>query len=69
MSQSFAEVVEGVKQLSPAEMYELQELLRQYLIEERRREILANSQTGLEQMGRGELNSFSNVDDLMDSIQ
>ena len=38
MSQTFAEVVEEVKQLSPAEKEELQELLRKYLIEERRSE-------------------------------
>lgn len=35
MSQTFAEVLEGVKQLSPAEKEQLQELLRKDLIEER----------------------------------
>ena len=35
MSHTFAEVVEEVKQLSPAEKEELQDLLRKYLIEER----------------------------------
>ena len=68
MSQTFAEVVEDVKQLTSSEKEELQELLRQYLIEERRREILTNAQTGREEIGRGELKSFSNVDDLMDSL-
>ena len=68
MSQTFAEVVEDVKQLSSSEKEELQELLRQYLIEERRREILANAETGVEEMGRGELKSFSNVDDLVNSL-
>jgi phosphopantothenate synthetase len=68
MSQTFAEVVEDVKQLSSSEKEELQELLRQYLIEERRSEILANAEAGVEEMGRGELKSFSNVDDLMDSL-
>jgi len=36
MGRTFAEVVERVKQLSPAEKEELQELLRKYLTEERR---------------------------------
>ena len=34
MSQTFAEVVEDVKQLSPAEKEELRELLNKFLIEE-----------------------------------
>jgi phosphopantothenate synthetase len=68
MSQTFAEVVEDVKQLSSSEKEELQELLRQYLIEERRSEILENAKTGMEEMGRSELKSFSNVDELMDSL-
>jgi hypothetical protein len=68
MSQTFAEVVEDVKQLSSSEKEELQELLRQYLIEERRGEILANAEAGVEEMSRGELESFSNVDELMDSL-
>ncbi len=68
MSQTFAEVVEDVKQLSSSEKEELQELLRQYLIEERRREILANAEAGMEEMRRGELTSFSNVDELMNSL-
>ncbi len=68
MSQTFAEVVEEVKQLSPAEKAELQKLLQQYLIEERRREILENAEAGLEEMRRSELKSFTNVDELMDSL-
>ena len=68
MSQTFAEVVEEVKQLSPAEKEELHELLKKYLIEERRREILENAEAGMEEMRRGELKSFSNADDLMDSL-
>jgi len=68
MSQTFAEVVEEVKQLSSSEKEELHELLKKYLIEERRREILENAEAGMEEMRRGELKSFSNVDDLMDSL-
>lgn len=43
MSQTFAEVVEEVKQLSLAEKEVLHDLLRKYLIEERRREILGTA--------------------------
>ena len=68
MSQTFAEIVEDVKQLSPAEKEELQELLKKYLIDERRREIRENANAGMQEMRRDELKSFSNVDDLMDSL-
>ena len=68
MSQTFAQVVEDVKQLSPAEKHELQELLRKYVIEERRREILENGEAGLEEMRNGELTSFSDADGLLDSL-
>jgi hypothetical protein len=68
MSQTFAEVVEDVRQLSPAEKEELQEIIKKSLVEERRREILENAEAGMEEMRRGELKSFSNVDDLMDSL-
>ena len=68
MSQNFAEVIEHVKQLSFAEKEELHDLLKKYLIEERRREILENAQAGIEEMRRNELKSFSSVDELMDSL-
>ena len=68
MSQTFAKVVEDVRQLSPAEKEELQEIIKKSLVEERRREILANAEAGMEEMRRGELKSFSNVDELMDSL-
>lgn len=68
MSQNFAEVVEDVKQLSVAEKEELQELLRKYLIEERRREIRDNASVSLEEYREGKLQSFSNVDEMMDSL-
>jgi len=68
MSQTFADVVEEVRQLSPAEKEELQEIIKKSLVEARRREILENAEAGMEEMGRGELKSFSNVDELMDSL-
>jgi hypothetical protein len=61
MSQTFAEVVEDVRQLSPAEREELQEIIKKSLIEERRREIPENAEAGLEELRRGELMSFSSV--------
>jgi hypothetical protein len=68
MNQTFAEVVEDVRQLSPAEREELQEIIKKSLVDERRREIHENAEAGLEEMRRAELKSFSNVDDLMDSL-
>ena len=68
MSQTFAEIVEDVKQLSAAEKEELHELLKKYLTEERRLEIRENAEAGLEELRRGELKSLSSVDDLMDSL-
>ena len=47
MSQNIADLVEDVKQLSVAEKEKLQELLRKYLIEERRREIRENADAAL----------------------
>jgi len=68
MSQTFAEIVEDVKQLSPAEKEELQELLRKYLIEERRAEIRENAEACLKEYRDGKLEFFTNVDSMMDSL-
>ena len=68
MNQTFAEIVEDVKQLSPAKKKELQELLRKYLIEERRAEIRENAEVGLKEYRDGKLKFFSNVDEMMDSL-
>ena len=68
MSQTFAEIVEDVKQLSPGEKEELQDLLKKYLIEERRREIREDAEAGLKEYQDGKLRSFSSVDELMDSL-
>jgi hypothetical protein len=68
MSATFAEIVEDVKQLTPGEKEELHELLRKYLIEERRREIRENAETGLKEYRDGKLQTFSNADELMDSL-
>jgi hypothetical protein len=65
---TFAEIVEHVKQLSPAEKEELHDFLQKYLIEERRNEILENAEAGLEEYRDGKLESFSNVDELHESL-
>jgi hypothetical protein len=68
MSQTFAEIVDDVQQLSLAEKEELQELLRKYLIEERRSEIRENAEAGLKEYREGKLQSFTNIDEMMDSL-
>ncbi|MDX6501119.1 MAG: hypothetical protein QOG23_4379 [Blastocatellia bacterium] len=68
MSQTFAEVVEGVKQLSPAEKQELQELLRHYVIEERRREILENCEASLEEYREGKLTFTIDIETLKEQL-
>jgi hypothetical protein len=68
MGESFAEVVEEVKQLSLGEMEQLQELLKNCLIEKRRGEIRRNGEAGLDESSEGKLKSFSDVDDLMNSL-
>jgi len=68
MSQTFAEIVEDVQQLSLAEKEELQELLRKYLIDERRSEIRENAEAGLKEYREGKLQPFTNIDELMDSL-
>jgi len=68
MSQTFAEVVEEVRQLSSEEKQELQAILKQSLIEERRREIAENYQTSLEEMKNGDLLGYADVDKLCDSL-
>jgi hypothetical protein len=68
MSTTFAEIVEDVKQLSPAEKEELQELLKKFLIEERRHEIRENADASMKEYRDGKLESFSSVDELMNSL-
>jgi hypothetical protein len=68
MSQTFAQVVEDVKQLSQEEKQELQELLRMYLIEERRQEIRKNSEDGLEELRDGKLTFTSDNEKLKEQL-
>lgn len=68
MSTTFAEIVEDVKQLSFAEQEALHELIRKFLIEARRSEIRQNAEASLEEYRDGKIESFSNVDELMNSL-
>ncbi len=55
MKDSFAEVVEEVKNLSTEEKLELQTLIERYLAEERRQEIYENYQASLNELKEGKL--------------
>ena len=68
MSQTFADVVEDVRQLSLAEREELQEIIKRSLIEERRREILQNCEAGLEELREGKLTFTSDLGELQKQL-
>lgn len=55
MKDSFAEVVEEVKNLSIEEKPEMQTLVEKYLTEERRQEIYNNHQASLSELNEGKL--------------
>jgi hypothetical protein len=55
MKDSFAAVVEEVKNLSTEEKLELQTLIEKYLAEERRQEIYDNYQASLTELNEGKL--------------
>lgn len=67
MAQDFSRVVEDVKQPSTAEKEELQELLKSYLVEERRRQIEQNYEAGLKELREGEL-TFSRDPDTLRKV-
>ncbi len=66
---SFSDVVETIKNLSLEEKQEIQALLSQYLREERREEIYNNYQESVSEEQQGELNFFSNIDELKQLIE
>lgn len=68
MSQNFAQVVEEVKQLSPAEKQELQELLKKYVIEERRQEIVENYEVSLEELRNDQVTFSSDIERLKQQL-
>jgi hypothetical protein len=61
MKESFAEVVEEVKNLSTEEKLELQALIEKYLAEEKRQQILENHQASLKELDEGQLVFSSDV--------
>ena len=68
MSQTFADVVEDVRQLSPAEREELQEIIKKSLIEERRREIIQNCEVGMQELREGKLTFTSDIEELQKQL-
>jgi len=68
MAQEFSRVVEDVKQLSTAEKEKLQELLKSYLVEERRREIEQNYEASLGELRDGTLTLSSDPDMLRKAL-
>jgi hypothetical protein len=61
MKDSFAEVVEEVKNLSTEEKVELRILIEKYLTEEKRQEIYDNYQAGLNELKEDKLVFSSDV--------
>jgi hypothetical protein len=68
MTRTFANVVEEVKQLSVDEKQQLQELLRECVIKERRREIRENADASLGEYREGKLQSFTDIDQFLKSL-
>jgi len=67
MPLSFAEVVESVHELDPESKRELLDLLRAWLIEERRAEILANARSAQAEYEQG-LAKRGSLSDLMEDL-
>lgn len=66
---SFSDVVEAIKELSIEEKQQIQQLLKQYLREERRVEIYKNFQAAQREEKNGELKFSSNLDELKQFIE
>ncbi len=64
MKDSFAAVVEEVKNLSTEEKMEMQTLIERYIAEERRQEIYENYQASLSELKEGRLVFSSDVNAL-----
>ncbi len=64
MKDSFAEVVEEVKNLSSEEKLELRILIEKYLAEEKRQEIYENYQASVKELNEGSLVFSSDVNAL-----
>lgn len=66
---SFNDVVEAIRSLSLEEKQEIQNLLTQYLREERRDELYQSYQTSLFEERNGELKFSSNINELKQLIE
>ena len=64
VSNSFAEIVEGVKALSTEEKQELSELIEMYLVEERREHIYRNYLKSKGELDEGKLEFSSDAERL-----
>ena len=64
MNPGFVDVVESVKRLSTEEKLELKDLIDNYLVEERREEILRNYEASKGESGNGELTFSSDMSEL-----
>ena len=68
MSNNFAELVEEVKALSVQEKQELQGLIENYLIEERREEIYEHHLQSQAELNKGEIAFSSDTDALKEML-
>ncbi len=66
---SFNDVVEAIRSLSLEEKQEIQNLLTQYLREERRDELYQSYQTSLFEERNGELKFSSNINELKQLLE
>jgi hypothetical protein len=66
---TFSDVVEGIKSLSNDEKHEIHLLLQQYLREERRDEMYANTQSAQIEQQKGELKFSSDIKELRQLIE
>jgi hypothetical protein len=64
MSPTFAEIVDRVRELDTESKHELMELMRVWMVEERREEILRHGQEAEAEHAQG-LTKHGTVDDLM----
>ncbi len=69
MDNTFANLVEEIKKLSPEEKEELLDLLHKLLIDARRDEIHDNYQDSLKEVKEGKLKYSSKVSDLKKDIE
>ncbi len=66
---TFSDVVEAIKQFSADEKHEIQQLVQQYLREERREEIYENFQSAQIEQQNGELKFSANLSELRQAIE